>query len=280
MADDNIEVMTSDDMFAAHGIETETKEEEKNDQPKEENATPKEDGDEKPKPKKNRAMKRIQKLAAEKRKLEEEVARLKGKTTKEPEPKEEGGDTTEPKEDDYKNYDEYLDAWEAWVAEPAEEKEDKQPKNEPEPEVETENPTVPKEVIEEIVDAGKEAFEDFEKVVSDPSLTLTQQMFELAAETDEPHKVLYYIGTHKNEAAEIAKIDDPLKLAIAIGKIEAKAAKAKQKKEVETTKAPEPIDPVKGSSTESKSLDDDDIDFQAFQKQLNDKMVHSRGGFL
>lgn len=219
----------------------------------------------KPKPK-NRAEKRIKAVIAEKhelaRKLKEAEERLeaiesKGKT-----------ETAELDPDDFDDWDSYL---EALVN--SEDKEEEIIVNTKAPESNKANDDLP-QILEELeikFEDSRDKYEDFDEVVSDKSVPLTQDMLRVIKESDEAGEIAYYLAKNKSLAARIAKMTDPIKQALEIGKIEHQLLNPKKEEPKvvtqKTTKAPEPISPVGGSDEYQKTPDD--MSFSEFEAFMN-----------
>ena len=89
-------------------------------------------------------------------------------------------------------------------------------------------------------------YDDFEQVVKNPNLPISDAMAEAIKASEVGPDVAYYLGTNIKEAARIAKLS-PLLQAKEIGKIEGKLADNPTIKK--TTSAPAPISPVTARST-------------------------------
>ena len=96
--------------------------------------------------------------------------------------------------------------------------------------------------LDDKMEKGRKKYADFNELVLDEDLKISESMVEAILLSDTAEDVLYYLGKHPEEAADIAKLS-PLKIAHEFGKIEAKLSAPPPKKK--TTTAPEPIIPVK-----------------------------------
>ncbi len=91
------------------------------------------------------------------------------------------------------------------------------------------------------MEKGRVKYADFNELVLDEKLIISEVMVEAILFTDSAEEILYYLGKNPEESAKIAKLP-PLRAAHELGKIEAKVnAPAPQKR---VTKAPDPITPV------------------------------------
>lgn len=102
---------------------------------------------------------------------------------------------------------------------------------------------------------------DYDTVVRNPTLPITQQVAEVILDTDDPPAIAYYLGQNPEEAAAIAQMT-PHQIGRAIGRIEAKlsappASDAPRQPEPKAvTKAPAPVTTLSGSPAVKKSYDE------------------------
>jgi len=112
----------------------------------------------------------------------------------------------------------------------------------------------------EKLEAGREKYNDFDEVVHDPIVPITEAMVDILAETEYPAEIAYYLGKNLSQATQISRMP-PIQAAKQIGIIEAKIAadeKAKPSGSAlpkptvvkKTTSAPAPIKPVKPGGAE------------------------------
>lgn len=239
-------------------------------------------GESRPKKKADgRVQKRINRLTKRMRQLEEENERLKSQG--EPAGKETPDDLKEPDVSDFEDYDEYLEKLGEWKAARKAAKKPKPAKEESAKKGDGEEDDKGKKVDQEYLDAlddvqdsfeeARSQYDDFDDVITADDLSITPEMVKAMAECDNPGAVAYYLGKHKTEASEIAGMT-PLAQARAIGKLEAKAEKPKPGKR--TTEAPDPIEPVKGSDSSAKKVED--MDFTEYEQTMNERERQS-GGF-
>lgn len=95
---------------------------------------------------------------------------------------------------------------------------------------------------------------DFDQVVGNPALPLTQQVLDVVIDSDEPAAIAYYLGNNPQEAAAIAQMT-PAQIGRAIGRIEAKLsaplaapAAARQPEPKTVTRAPPPVTTLSGAA--------------------------------
>lgn len=111
----------------------------------------------------------------------------------------------------------------------------------------------------EKAEKATERYPDFDVVVSNPRLSINEEMAEFISESDIGADVAYFLGKNPSKAAEIASLS-PIKAARELTRIESELA---ARPKATPSKAPEPINPVgqRGkSSSSSLPSDDDDID--------------------
>ena len=225
--------------------------------------------EEKPK-KPTRAERRIKKQQAKIRQLEEQLSKKETIAEDTKPPKE----VKEPSIDDFDDYEDYEKAKAEF------EENNKSVKVEQKQEDKKQVPQIDDELVAETLEYGKDKYDDFEQVVMTDELALTEDMLEVALDSDLSEDILYYLGSNRELALEIAG-KSPKQVAKEIGKIEAKLESGwKPKSAKKETKAPEPIKPVGGSGTKPKSLDDEDLSYEEYEALLNKQRRKSFTGFL
>ena len=214
-------------------------------------------------PKKSRSQRRIERLAQENKDLK---AQLETKAVTPP--------AEEPKEIDINDYEDY-DAYEAAVK-AAETQEPSEVETPSSPEQTT--PTAKEGDILDLLEEGKDAYEDFTELVKAEDLALTEDILDYVLETDNGTDITYYLATHKEETLDIAQMS-PAARVKALAKIEIKLEN-KPPKTVRTTQAPKPITPSSGASPKVKSLNDEGLSFEEHYELLMLQKTQSPGGFL
>lgn len=100
---------------------------------------------------------------------------------------------------------------------------------------------------------------DFQAVVTNPSLAMTEQMVEVITESDNPAAVAYWIGQNPQEALKIAQMS-PAAMGRAIAKIEVQVGAPpeveRQPTQKTVTNAPPPPTVLSGSKVPVKKLDE------------------------
>ncbi len=96
---------------------------------------------------------------------------------------------------------------------------------------------------EEVTQAGQAKFSDFEEVVVEGAKNgdypLTQEMFEIAAETEVAADILYHFATNPDEAFKVSQMN-PRQQALWFGRMEAKLTAPKTPEPKRATGAPPP----------------------------------------
>lgn len=116
---------------------------------------------------------------------------------------------------------------------------------------------------QERLDATRTEIEDFdEKIDNAKSVVFSNQVRDAILESPMGPRILYYFAEHKEEAEKLKGLS-ALSAIRAIGRLEAdltpkeKAATSPSKAEVQVSKAPAPISPLKGASAPESPVDSD-----------------------
>lgn len=120
--------------------------------------------------------------------------------------------------------------------------------------------------------------EDYSEVVTDPSLSITQVMADVAMEMDNGPEVLYYLGKNPSLADEIARLS-PLSAARELGRIEAKLLTKAAGEKVSKAPAPAPkISAVEASTKVSPTqAESDKLSTEDWMKQRNKQLRKNHG---
>lgn len=120
--------------------------------------------------------------------------------------------------------------------------------------------------VQKQFEAGVEKYSDFEELVSDPDLPITQAMAEVLAESDVGADLAYYLAKNPKEAERIARLP-AVSAARELGKLEAKLPTLTAPA---VSKAPPPVTPTKGAAGGEKDPSQmTDAEFNAWrQKQI------------
>lgn len=215
----------------------EAEEKEEKDEEKEEETDEKDDENEEEKPKR----KRPGKNARIRMRLEAENKALKAALERAPEPP----PLEEPKQDNFDTLEDFLVAKAKYeVRMDLRKEQEEQVTRQRQQQTRTQADEL-KARIDEQIETGREKYEDFDDVVLDPDVLITETMAYVIAGSDLAPDVAYHIAKNPKEARRIAALD-PLGVAREIGKIEQKLSVPAPKK---ATNAPPPVTRVtKGGS--------------------------------
>ena len=90
---------------------------------------------------------------------------------------------------------------------------------------------------------GRKKYTDYDELVLNDKLKITDAMLETVLELGAPSEVLYYLGKHPDESAEIAGMS-LIKATVALSKIDHKLTTPTPRR---TSSTPEPISPVRST---------------------------------
>lgn len=183
----------------------------------------------------------------------------------------------EPKRENFGSYEDYLEARAEWRAEKkaseaieARFREQEQRKTEAQQ----------SERLQKMQDAWNasaakavERYADFDDVLAGSDAPMTQQMHAAIMDADSPADVAYHLAKNKQEAERIAGLPAGQQ-AREIWKLEQSIPKAQAK----PSKAPPPIDPVKGKSTVTDDDEPDARDTEKWVKWRNRQIAKQRRG--
>jgi hypothetical protein len=223
------------------------------------------EGGDKPKGKKS-AQERITELAAkrneaeakadaEKRRADELEERIKALESSKAAPVEQGD---KPNRQQYDTEDEYIEALADWKASEAIAKREQQQR---EAKLKAESDSIDSAFTARLEKAVTE-IEDYKEVVSSATVEIPDFMVMAIKESDQGPMLVYYLAQHPDEAKKIAAMRpiQALKQLLQIEKGLSEDDEPAPKASPERKRAPEPITPVKGSTTPNpgkpKSFDD------------------------
>lgn len=201
---------------------------------------------------------------AEKERDEWRQAALKEGKEEKGEPAEETG--KKPTPDDYDDYEDYNEALAEWLVERKTTEilatVDKKRKKDDE----TKAQEVHNKEIQNKLDKGREKYEDFDEVALNEAIPCSDSMAQAVFDSDITDDVLYYLGTHADEADRISQLS-PIAAAREIGKIEAFLTNPKPTPKKKLSSPHELIEPVGSKSTIKKNLEDMEQD--EFETEAN-----------
>ena len=207
-------------------------------------AQAKEDEDEHRVPK--GVQKRIDRLTQEKYRLRAELDFLRSQPPQQAQPAQQAQQPSQaPKLEQYNSIEEYLDALADHKASQkfdhlAKEREAKESQTRQQQEAAKLHESYTKQT-----EQARQAYGDFDDVVQDPDLPISQAMAEAIMRSTNGADVAYYLGKNPDQAARIASLD-PFSAAVEIGRIAATVVRPQPRK---TSNAPPPIQPVGARAT-------------------------------
>lgn len=195
--------------------------------------------------------KRIDRLTRERYRLQGELDAMRRQQVQAPERQAPQPTEGAPTPEQFQSYEQYLEAKAEWKAEQkVAEVLRRQQESTKQQSAQAERAKL-QQTWETRVDAATDLYDDFEEVALAPDLPVSGPMAEALQRAEKGADVLYYLGKHRDVAAQIASLD-PFSAAIRIGEIAATLARPAPKK---TTSAPPPINPVGARATVSKDPD-------------------------
>jgi len=220
----------------------------------EDSATEEEEQDDTDKPKKKGGgfQKRIDKLTKDKSELARRLQELESKLNQ-PAPQEFTNPTPtgKPSIDNFETYADYIEALSDWKTDQKFQEADR--KN-AEQSVKRELEEAGKQFTKKLEEA-KSRYSDFDEVFN-PDLQISGAMQAVLMDSEVGADLAYYLSANPDESDNIARMH-PIQAARALGLIEAKLSKAPVKDTKKLSKAPEPIRPLKASSSSSTKSPDD-----------------------
>ncbi len=104
--------------------------------------------------------------------------------------------------------------------------------------------------LDNVLESGKEKYEDFDELVMDKDLVISSEVTQILLDTDIPDDILYHLASNPEESERLSNLD-PIRIAKEIGKLEvslntaSKEEKKEKKKIKKQSKAPEPITSIR-----------------------------------
>lgn len=190
--------------------------------------------------------KRIDELVREREDWKRAALRLmeQQQGTQQPEPPKQAEPQGKPDLGKYESYEAYVEALTEWKLEQRE----SQRRQQEEGKRRQAEQAKTQEAVGKVIEKGRGKYDDYDAVVFNPSVPITDAMAQAMLDIDSGHDVAYYLGSNPQEAARIAQLS-PFAQAREIGKLEIKLS-AKPAKTV--SDAPPPITPVGSKSAASK----------------------------
>jgi hypothetical protein len=149
--------------------------------------------------------------------------------------------TGRPASEDFESYDQYLDALTDWKLE----QRDAQNTQAQQQREQQEQKAAQAQTFEQRAQAVRESHPDFDQVVRNPALPVSDAMAEAAYSSEKGPELLYYLGQNPAEAQRIYSLT-PYAQAMEMGKIEAQLSRPSKTQ----SGAPPPIEPISGSGAQ------------------------------
>ena len=172
---------------------------------------------------------------------------------------------TKPQPDDYADAFKYAEALAEWSANEAVARRDREVRQQAEQ-------TKQQEVLktwQEKLDATKAELPDYEDMVASSTVAVSDEVRDAILESDVGPRILYELASDDELGAKIANLSTAQALKM-IGKLEAKfevqaEEPAKSKPVAVKSNAPKPINPIRGTGSQSVYTDGEQIDYQAWK---------------
>lgn len=144
-----------------------------------------------------------------------------------------------PQLEQYESYDQYVEALAEWkYEERAKADQERQSRQQQE---QTQQERL--RSFQQRAQTVRETHPDFDQVVGNPALPISQAMADAAYSSEKGPEILYHLGQNPQEAEQIYRMS-PVEAAMAIGRLEASVSRPARNQ----TGAPPPIEPVEGGS--------------------------------
>lgn len=192
-----------------------------------------------------KAQRQIQRLEDEVRRLSQRLEQPQQRGNGEPDRAQQAQPAAPPKRGDFATEEEYIDARVEYGTQQALRKVGETHRKQT---AEAEKSQTVK-TFKEKVEAARDKFDDFDDVVGDLSLPITEAMTDAILESDIGPEISYHLGTNPEECTRISELS-PASQGREIGKLEAKLSeppKPKTEPKPKATNAPEPIKPAAGA---------------------------------
>ena len=172
---------------------------------------------------------------------------------------------TKPQPDDYADAFRYAEALAEWSANEAVARRDREVRQQAEQ-------TKQQEVLktwQEKLEAVKAELPDYEDMVASSTVAVSDEVRDAILESDVGPRILYELASDDELGAKIANLSTAQALKM-IGKLEAKFESkdeepAKSKPVAVKSNAPKPINPIRGTGSQSVYTDGEQIDYQAWK---------------
>ncbi len=187
-----------------------------------------------------------------------------------------------PAREDFEDEDDYIEALAEWKVESKLQEKFAKAAEDAQADEEKSKSAAVDSALSEILERGREKYADFDDVVYDKDLAMTQTLVDIISESEIAEELFYFLGKNPDIAYDLSELS-PVKAAREIGKLEEKVAatipkpnvftlggedpdKKDSRREVvvkKVTRTPEPIQPVK--STGAIEKDPNDMTFAEYR---------------
>lgn len=170
--------------------------------------------------------------------------------------------TAEPKRENFEDYDAFVRAQAEHAAKDVARREFDRLQKEAAAKAEQEKRNKTVREFEKRQEQARQQFEDYDDAIASLEVSFPDGFMDAIVESDKGAEVAYFLATHKDEAERIAGLGRNAAIR-ELGKLEAKLEKPAVTR---TTKAPQPLAPVSGSSAGLKFDPYNDDDMEAYVK--------------
>lgn len=201
-----------------------------------------------------------------------EISRLNAELAKHQSPQQKSTETPskKPLPADYQTYDDYVDALTDFKADQATKKILGERDNQIRESDAVREHKTKVQAYEAKTEDARKLYADYDEAIAEyDDVPVSPVVTAALVDSDMGPEVAYYLAKNPDE---FDKINKPgigiLEVNKAIGRIEARIelGRKSEKAAVKTTKAPQPIVPIKGSAVSPKNLSDDDVDYEEYRR--------------
>lgn len=168
-----------------------------------------------------------------------------------------------PTLDAFESYEEYVEALADWKYEERQRSDRENQEKQRQAQTQAEKTRS----FQQRAESVRETHPDFDQVVGNPALPISQAMADAAYSSEKGPEILYHLGQNPQEAEKLYNLS-PIEAAMAIGRIEASLSRPARNK----SSAPDPIEPVSGVGG-TQTVDPDRMNMDQYAKwrlkQLN-----------
>ena len=119
-------------------------------------------------------------------------------------------------------------------------------------------------------EAAKAKHADYDEILSDAQIPIPAAMHEAIFTDSNGPEVAYHLATHPDEAKRIAALA-PVAAVRELGKLSAKFDSTPEPEKPKVSKAPAPVKPVAAKGSAEKSMYDEGLSYEEYEKLWNAK---------